>query len=111
MQKNAPLLEHSPLAFNRDLVAYGHAVCGDRPRARFVADSVDQLAADGKYVDLFGLAIVHAGLGDSSMVLQTLEQAVAKHTWALFFVGHFFAFQPYHGNPKFEAIKKKANLK
>jgi len=110
LRNNAPVMEHNPMAYNRALAAYGHAICGDRPRAQFVADSVDQLVADGKYVDLFGLAVVHAGLGDSDMVLHTLDQAVSTHAWALFFVGQFFAFQPYHGNPKFEDLKKRANI-
>jgi tetratricopeptide (TPR) repeat protein len=92
-------------------VAYLWASCGEPRRARAYADSVAAQATTGAFVDFLSLAVVYAGLGDSDKMFQALSQAVAQHNALLFFLGHHFAFRPYHGNPQFTALMKSAHVK
>lgn len=108
--KNLRWVENNPMPWARAHVAYHWASCGEPTRARRYADSVAAEGSTDAYVDFFALAVVYAGLGDTDKMFQSLSQAVAQHNVLLFFLGRHFAFQPYHGNPKFVALMKKAHV-
>ena len=108
--KDIAWIDDKATAWTRAHVAYHWASCGEPSRARAFADSLAARASTGEYVDLMSLALVYAGLKDSNKMFETLSQAVAQHNVLLFLLGHNFAFQPYHGNPQFAAIMKRAHL-
>jgi Flp pilus assembly protein TadD len=92
-------------------VAYSWAICGKPESARRYADSVARQDATGAYVNTFYLAVVYAGLGDSTNMLKFLDEAVAKHHPHLFFLRHQYAFKAYRAMPQFVDIMKRANVK
>jgi thioredoxin-like negative regulator of GroEL len=96
--------------YNQALVAYYWSECGQLAAARRYADSV-AAEASRSYVDEFSLAIVFAGLEDSTRMYTALNQAVTDHDWALFFLGWHFAFAKYRDAPEFKALMKRANVK
>jgi tetratricopeptide (TPR) repeat protein len=109
-RKDLPWLERDPQQYPRAQVALHWARCGEPARARNYADSVAAQAATGAYVDFFALAVVYAGLGDSEKMFQSLSQAVAHHNGLLFFLGHHWAFRPYHRTPEFAALMQRAHV-
>jgi hypothetical protein len=69
------------------------------------------VASGGSYVDLFALAIVEAGLGDTTRMFDALDRAVATHNWALFFLHQHFALRKYFGDPRFVALVRRAGVR
>jgi Tfp pilus assembly protein PilF len=102
-------MRQGPNPLNRALAAFDQARCGDRPSAERFADSLAAESEKG-YVDMFALALSYAGLGDSAKMYHALDQAAAQHNWALFYLGAHFAFEPYHGEARFEALKAKVGV-
>jgi tetratricopeptide (TPR) repeat protein len=106
--KEARWLEGHPFLFFRALVAHTWASCGEAGRARHFADSV---AKHGVNISAFSLAIVYAGLSDSTSVFQWLNQAVKNHEALLYLLPRYYAFQPYHRIPTFVDLLKRAHVK
>jgi tetratricopeptide (TPR) repeat protein len=109
----ASVLGSAPLAatqYNRALVAYYWAMCGQAPLAQHFVDSIAK-QGPGNYVDHFALAMVYAALRDSNKVFEALNQAVTEHNWALFFLRWHYAFVNYRDTPEFLALMKRANVK
>jgi len=104
-------IAHDTQQFNRAIVAWSWALCGEPGRARAYADSVAARARTGAYVDLFSLAVVYAALGDSAKVFQSLDQAVVQHNWALVLLARHPAFNAYRGSSHFAKLMERAHVK
>lgn len=84
-------------------LGHAHARAGDGDRAREVLGELRSLG-DAAYAPSFELAQVHAGLGDASSALISLERAVEARGSFAIFLGVWPAFEPLRSEPRFQAL-------
>jgi hypothetical protein len=89
-------------------IAYAWAMCGQRARARKLADS---LAGPTGESGGFGAAVAYAGLRDSVRMFAALNAAIDRHNALLFFLGRYYAFVRYHGSKAFDNVLARAHVK
>lgn len=93
------------------MAALGHVygVAGRRQAARQVLDDLRALSAR-KYVTPYGVALVHAGLGDIDQAFSALDQAVADRSNWLVWLKLDPRFDNLRGDPRFDALVRRVGL-
>lgn len=93
------------------MAALGHVygVAGRRPEARQVLDDLRALSAR-KYVTPYGVALVHAGLGNIEEAFTALDQAVADRSHWLVWLKLDPRFDNLHSDPRFDALVRRIGL-
>jgi tetratricopeptide (TPR) repeat protein len=87
------------------IAALGHVLglSGRASEARRVLDELDQLSRR-QYVTEYGVALVHAGLGDRDAAFDWLERAVAARSHWLVWLELDPRWQVLKGDPRFAAV-------
>jgi TolB-like protein/DNA-binding winged helix-turn-helix (wHTH) protein/Flp pilus assembly protein TadD len=93
------------------MAAIGHlnAVSGRRDDARRVLKDLEELS-HREYVTPYGVALVHAGLGDSAEAFDWLDKAVADRSNWLMWLKLDPRFASLHGQPRFNALVRRVGL-
>jgi len=93
------------------MAALGHVygVAGRRQAATQVLGDLRALSAR-KYVTPYGVALVHAGLGDIDQAFTALDQAVADRSNWLVWLKLDPRFDNLHGDPRFDALVRRIGL-
>ena len=66
------------------MLAHTHAIAGDRERALALLADLDA-TSKSRYISPYDIAVVHAGLGDTTAALEKLREAVAdRSAWMVF---------------------------
>jgi eukaryotic-like serine/threonine-protein kinase len=93
-------------SYNLALVAYGHAVSGDKETARKL---LEELTASGKQpsADAFELAFIHLALGEKDLALALLEKAYVARSGLLVDLNVDPFFDGVRAEPRFVALLKK----
>lgn len=93
------------------MAALGHVygVAGRRQEAARVLADLRSLSAH-KYVTPYGVALVHAGLGETDEAFAALDQAVADRSNWLVWLKLDPRFDNLHGDPRFDAIMRRVGL-
>ena len=90
-------------------LARGYALAGRRDRAQ---QSLRELQLRGihHYVSPYGLAQVHATLGDTSAALDMLDRALNERAFEVLFLKVDRSFDSLHENPRFEELLKRVGF-
>ncbi|MGH9144590.1 MAG: tetratricopeptide repeat protein, partial [Vicinamibacterales bacterium] len=93
------------------MAAIGHldAVSGRIDEARRVLKSLEELSRR-EYVTPYGVALVHAGLGDAASAFEWLDKAVADRSNWLVWLKLDPRFASLHGQPRFNALLRRVGL-
>jgi adenylate cyclase len=93
------------------MAAIGHlnAVSGRRDEARLVLKDLEELSRR-EYVTPYGVALVHAGLGDAASAFEWLDKAVADRSHWLVWLKLDPRFASLHGQPRFNALLRRVGL-
>jgi len=93
------------------MAALGHVygVAGRRQAATQVLGDLRALSAR-TYVTPYGVALVHAGLGDIDQAFTALDQAVADRSNWLVWLKLDPRFANLHGDPRFDALVRRIGL-
>jgi DNA-binding winged helix-turn-helix (wHTH) protein/TolB-like protein/Tfp pilus assembly protein PilF len=94
---------------SRALLAYAHAIAGNRSEARKILDELDQLSKH-KYVSPFPVAVAYTGLGENDRAFTELEKAYAERSWAMGMLQVNPVFDPLRSDPRFAALLRRVNL-
>jgi tetratricopeptide (TPR) repeat protein len=96
--------------YERLILWYAYARCGQRPRAEQEMRRLLEQARTG-YVSADVIALLYTGLGDKQKALDWLERAYQQNAWAMYVIKAEPMFDPLHGEPRFEALVRKMNLR
>jgi TolB-like protein/DNA-binding winged helix-turn-helix (wHTH) protein/Flp pilus assembly protein TadD len=90
------------------LAAMGHVlgVSGERDQARAILGRMERLATS-RYVTPYGVALVHAGLGDADGAFQWLSRAVDDRSHWLVWLSLDPRFADLRGDPRFAAVLQR----
>jgi TolB-like protein/DNA-binding winged helix-turn-helix (wHTH) protein/Tfp pilus assembly protein PilF len=93
------------------MAAIGHlqAISGRPDEARRVLKDLEELSGR-EYVTPYGVALVHAGLGDSASAFEWLDRAVAHRSNWLVWLKLDPRFADLRGQPRFDAILRQVGL-
>ena len=106
-----PWVAQDPTQYGKALGASYWAICGHAALAWRYADSLAAHEHGDEYIDRFALAMVYAALADSAKVYQALNEAVAQHDWALFFLHHHDSFRTLVDTPEFRQLMARAHVR
>ena len=87
-----------------------YAGCGRRQQALDELKRLEGLARAGRIVSHYGLAVLHAALGNTDRALAELEAAYDDRAWAMFIMKWDPAFDSLHGDPRFVRIAQRVGL-
>jgi tetratricopeptide (TPR) repeat protein len=90
------------------LAAMGHVlgVSGQKDQARAILGRMERLATS-RYVTPYGVALVHAGLGDADGAFQWLSRAVDDRSHWLVWLSLDPRFADLRGDPRFAAVLQR----
>jgi tetratricopeptide (TPR) repeat protein len=93
------------------MAAIGHlnAASGRREEARRVLKDLEELSRR-EYVTPYGVALVHAGLGDTDLAFEWLDRAVADRSNWLVWLKLDPRFAGLHGQPRFNSLLRRVGL-
>jgi serine/threonine protein kinase/tetratricopeptide (TPR) repeat protein len=93
------------------LAMLGHALAraGRGEEARAVLERLDELAAS-RYVNDYGRALIHLGLGDREQALDGLERAVEARCELLVYLGIDPRLDPLRAEPRFHGMLARVGL-
>jgi len=96
--------------YERIVLWYAHARCGQRALA---VQELERLLARSRtgYVSADVVSKLYVALGDRQKALDWLERAYDQNTWAMYLIKVEPMFDPLHGEPRFEALVQKMNLR
>ena len=97
----------SQLVGNRGLV---YAVCGRRQDAIDEVKHLEAQARGGRIVSHYGLAVIHAALGDTDRAAAELEAAYEDRAWAMFMLKWDPSFDSMRSDPRFVRIVERVGL-
>ena len=86
-----------------------HAMTGNLPEARALADHVEMLGQD-RYVSPYFVALIRHGLGDVAGVMESLETAFDRRDFWLVFIGADPIWDPLREEPRFQDLIARAGL-
>ncbi len=107
-QKAVELSGGSP--FFRAALAYGKGLAGQDTEAKRIFAELRRLAASGRYVSPYDLALIHIGLGEKKQALESLEQVVAAHDTASDLLKCEPALDSLRGDPRFRVLMERVRL-
>jgi tetratricopeptide (TPR) repeat protein len=87
-----------------------YAGCGKRQQAIDELNRLEALARSGKIISHYGLAVIHAALGDKPRALDELEAAYADKAWAMFIIKWDPAFESLRNEPRFVQLAQRIGL-
>ncbi len=90
-------------------IGHLHGISGRRDEARRVLKDLEELSSR-EYVTPYGVALVHAGLGDAAAAFEWLDRAVADRSNWLVWLKLDPRFADLHGQPRFDALLRKVGL-
>ncbi|MEO8681898.1 MAG: winged helix-turn-helix domain-containing protein [Vicinamibacterales bacterium] len=90
-------------------IGHLHAVSGRRDEARRVLGDLEELSRR-EYVTPYGVALVHAGLGDAASAFEWLDKAVADRSNWLVWLKLDPRFASLRGQPRFNALLRRVGL-
>lgn len=95
----------TPLA----LIGYTHAVAGRTAEARRVLEELTS-ASRVSYVPPYHLAVVHAGLRETDLVMHWLERGIEERDVRMVFLGVDPLWDPIRGDARFAALVQRLKL-
>ena len=105
--KKAKAMESPP--FVTAFLAFAYGAAGDRADAMAEFADLRKMSRDGTVLP-FNLALVYLGLGDRTLALDNLEQALAADSQMMAWIGRDHIFDPIRSEPRFVALLKKLQL-
>jgi TolB-like protein len=91
------------------LRGYLFAKLGRANEAREVLGTLEAIARE-RYVPPYAMALVHAGLGESELALEWLDQALAVRDVHLAFLPVDPKWDAFRGDPRFQALLKRCGF-
>ena len=105
--ETTPLQLAAQLMGSRGLV---NATCGRRSAAVADLDTLQALRRSGHYVSSYGMAVIHAVLGDTDHAFAQLERGFADRDWGMFLLQIEPAFVRMRGDPRFANLLRRMGL-
>jgi tetratricopeptide (TPR) repeat protein len=84
-------------------------VCGHSAEAKSILVRFQQLA-EHRYVTSYGVALVHAGLGDKSEAFRWLDKAYDERSHWLVWLNLDPRWNDLHADPRFDQLRKRIGL-
>jgi len=84
-------------------------VCGHSAEAKSILDRFQELA-ERQYVTSYGVALVHAGLGDKSEAFRWLDKAYDERSHWLVWLSLDPRWNDLRGDPRFDQLRKRVGL-
>jgi TolB-like protein/DNA-binding winged helix-turn-helix (wHTH) protein len=84
-------------------------VCGHSAEAKSILDRFQKLG-ESRYVTSYGIALVHAGLGDKSEAFRWLNKAYDERSHWLVWLGLDPRWNDLRGDPRFDQLRKRVGL-
>jgi eukaryotic-like serine/threonine-protein kinase len=106
-------IEHgpaSPAGYGSGTLGFAYAKCGRRAQALAELAHLHAKADSGRYVTHYGLAMIHAGLGDPDRAFAELDSAYVERAWPMFLLKVEPAFDDLRADPRFARLLKKVGL-
>ena len=94
---------------SKQWLAHGYAAAGRRSEARRLLAEL-KAGAGRQYTPAYGIAIVHADLGENDQALEWLERAYEQREPALTFVRLAESFYPLRSDPRFQDLVRRMNF-
>jgi TolB-like protein/DNA-binding winged helix-turn-helix (wHTH) protein len=85
------------------------AACGHAAEARSILDRFQQLG-EQRYVTSYGVALVHAGLGDKPEAFRWLDKAYDERSHWLVWLSLDPRWNDLRGDPRFDQLRKRVGL-
>jgi tetratricopeptide (TPR) repeat protein len=101
LEATGPLRSWQPTLAAR---GYLYGVWGREGDARAILAEFDRLRASGAYATSYGIALVHAGLGESDAAFAHLERAFAERSHWLVWLPFDPRFETLHADPRWPAL-------
>ena len=87
-----------------------YAGCGRRQLALDELKRLEDQARSGRIVSHYGLAVLHAALGNTDRALAELDAAYDDRAWAMFILKWDPAFDSLRNSPRFSQIARRVGL-
>jgi hypothetical protein len=71
---------------------------------------LETLAGTGKIISHYGLAVIHAALGNKERALDELDTAYNDRAWAMFIIKWDPAFESLRNEPRFVQLAQRIGL-
>jgi hypothetical protein len=84
-------------------------VCGHSAEAKSILARFQQLA-EHRYVTSYGVALVHAGLGDKSEAFRWLDKAYDERSHWLVWLSLDPRWNDLHADPRFDQLRRRIGL-
>ncbi len=107
LKRAVTLSEGSPVPTGH--LGYVYGLKGAAADARKILADLDTMA-NRQYVPASAVALVHAGLGDKTRALDSLERAYQEHDFAMVFIDVAPWFKNLRGEPRFEELIRRMQL-
>lgn len=92
----------------RAYLAYALAMVGRTEEARRILQELLKLR-EGQYVSLFGIAMIHDGLGEKDAALTALERAAQEHALEFIQLEQYPPFRTLAGEPRYRDLMERAS--
>ncbi len=86
------------------------AVCGRRQQALDELKRLEAQARSGRIVSHYGLAVIHAALGNTDQALEELDAAYNDRAWANYIIKWDPAFDRLRSDPRFARLVQRMGL-
>lgn len=102
--------ENAPMRWGgHPMLAYTHAVAGNRNEAMRILDEQKQLARQ-HYISPFNFAVIYLGLGDKGRTFEYLQKAYEEHPQTLVHLKSQPMFDSLRSDPRYTELLLKMNL-
>ena len=91
------------------MLGHAYAKAGKSAEARQILDNLHRLA-EKQYIQPYGFALIHVGLGENDAALRWLEKAYQDRNGWMPFLQVEPRFDPLRSDPRFQDLLHRMNL-
>jgi TolB-like protein len=96
-------------AFHKSAIGHAYGSSGDHAKAREVLREL-QLRSGRSYIPFWSLAIVHDGLGENELAIESLQQALTRREAMLVSLRVWPLLEKSRVDPRFQEIERRVGL-
>jgi len=97
-------------AFHKSAIGHAYASSGDHARAREILRELHQ-KSEHNYIPFWSLAIVHDGLGEKELAIESLQKALARREAVLVSLKVWPLLDKLRDDPRFQEIERRVGLR